>query len=87
MRGSGGDDADPEPGRQVGQCGVAFVVEWMPVMGELDADPVAAEPVHQIGKRLFRGLWATVGKRLADMALRQPVRMCQCPAAASVSAS
>ena len=57
-----------EPGRQLGQRGVALVVEGMPVVGELDADPVAAEPVHQIGQRLLRGLRAAVGKRLADMA-------------------
>ncbi len=68
MGGGGGDDADTEPRRQLGQRGVALVVERMPVVGELDADPVAPEPVHQIGKRLVRRFRAAVGKRLADMA-------------------
>ena len=38
------------------------------MVGQLDADPVAAEPVHQIGQRLGGRLRAAVGKRLADMA-------------------
>ena len=66
--GGGGDDADAEPRCQFGQRGVAFVVERMPVVGQLDADPVAPEPVHQIGQRLLRRLRTAVGKRLADMA-------------------
>ena len=41
MRGGGGDDADAEPRRQLGERGVALVVERMAVMGQLDADPVA----------------------------------------------
>ena len=39
MRSGGGDDADSEPGRQAGQHGVAFVVERLAMMGQLDADP------------------------------------------------
>ena len=66
--GGGGDDAEAEPRRQLGERGVALVVEGMAVMGQLDADPVAAEPVHQVGQRLLGGLRAAVGKRLADMA-------------------
>ncbi len=38
------------------------------MVGELDADPVAAEPVNQIGERLLRRCRATAGKCLADMA-------------------
>ena len=68
MGGGGGDDPETEPGRQLRQCGVALVVEGMPMVGQLDADPVPAEPVDQIGKRLFRGIRAAAGKRLADMA-------------------
>ena len=73
MGGGGGDDADgPNSRRQLGQRGVAFVVEGMPMVGELDADPVAAEPVHQVGQRLGGRLRAAVGKRLADMAFAAP---------------
>ena len=68
VRGGGGDDTDTEPRRQLGQRGVALVVERMAVVGQLDADPVAAEPVHQVGQRLARRLRAAVGKRLAHMA-------------------
>ena len=68
VRGGGGDDADTEPRRQRGQRGVALVVERMAVMGQLDADPVGAEPVHQIGQRRRRRFRAALGKRLAHMA-------------------
>src|SRR4029078_10336868 len=78
MGGGGGDDADTgaapaatietEPGRQLSECSVSLIVEWMPVVGELDADPVAAEPVNQIGKRLLRRCRATGGKRLTGRA-------------------
>ena len=37
-------------------------------MGQLDADPVGAEPVHQIGQRRRGRIRPAVGKRLADMA-------------------
>ena len=57
-----------EPRRQLGQRGVAFVVERMAVMGQLDADPVAPEPVHQIGQRRCGRLRPAGGQRLADMA-------------------
>ena len=40
-----------EPRRQRGQGGVALVVAWVAVMGQLDAHPGRAEPVHQIGER------------------------------------
>ena len=82
MGGGGGDDADTgaapaatietEPGRQLGQRGVAFVVEGMAVTGQLDADPVAPEPIHQIGQRLFSSLRTAVGKCLADMTFAAP---------------
>ena len=82
MGGGGGDDADTraapaatietEPRRQLGQRCVAIVVERMAVMGQLDADPVAPEPVHQIGQRLFGSLGAAVGKCLANMAFAAP---------------
>ena len=66
----GGDDADgPNLRRQRRRSDrIALVVAGMPVVGELDADPVAAEPVHQIGKRLGRRIRPALGKRLADMA-------------------
>ncbi len=60
--------AEAEAGRQLGQHGVALVVEGMAVVGELDADPVAAEPVDQVGQRRRGRIRAAVGKRLADMA-------------------
>ena len=59
---------DPEPRRQRGQRGIAFVVERVAVMGELDTDPVGAEPVHQIGQRRRRGLRSTLRKGLPHMA-------------------
>ena len=68
VRSGGGDDADTEARRQGGQRRVAFVVERMAVVGQLDADPVGAEPVHQIGQRPFRRVRTAVGKRLAYMA-------------------
>ena len=37
-------------------------------MGQLDADPVGAEPVHQVGQRLAGGFRAAGGKCLAHMA-------------------
>ena len=79
--------AHPEARRQVGQRGVALVVERMTVMGEFDADPVAAEPVNQGGQRLARRLWASSESAWRTCPLRQPVRMCQCPPAASVRVS
>ncbi|CFB96319.1 Uncharacterised protein [Mycobacterium tuberculosis] len=68
MRPGGGDDADTEARRQSGQRGVAFVVERVTMMGQLDADPAGGEPVHQIGQRPLRRGRATLGKRLAHMA-------------------
>ncbi len=49
--GGGRDETQPELRRKLGQRGVALVVERMAVMGQLDADPVGAEPVHQVGQR------------------------------------
>ena len=51
MRPGGGDDADAEARREGGQRRVAFVVERVAVVGQLDADPVRAEAVHQVGQR------------------------------------
>ena len=68
MRCGGGDDVHAEPPRQPGQRGIAFVVERLAVMGQLDADPACAEPVHQIGQRPPRRIRTTLGKRLAHMA-------------------
>ena len=51
MRCGGGNNAEAEPRRQRGQRGVAFIVEWMAMVGQFDADPVRPEPVHQIGQR------------------------------------
>ena len=62
----------PNSGCQLGKRSVAFVVEGMPVVSQLDADAIMAEPVHQIGKRLFGGLRTAIGKRLADMAFAAP---------------
>ena len=56
VRGGGGDDADAELRRQRGQRDVALVVERMAVVGQLDADPVGAEPVDQIGQGCSRPL-------------------------------
>ncbi len=67
MRSGGGYQPHAEAGRQVGQRGVALVVERMTVMGEFDADPVAAEPVNQVGQRGRGRLRAAFGKRLAHM--------------------
>ncbi len=69
MRSGGGDDADAEARRQPGQRRVAFVVERVAMMGQLDADPLSAEPVHQVGQRPLRRVRAAVGKRLAHTAL------------------
>ena len=55
-------------GRQLGQRGVAFVVERMAVMGQLDADPVARRTGPPDRPAPFRGLRTAVGKCLADMA-------------------
>ena len=68
MRPGGGDDTDTEAWRQSGQRRVAFVVERLTMMGQLDADPSSAEPVHQIGQRPFRRVRTAIGKRLAHMA-------------------
>ena len=68
MRSGGGDDADTEARRQPGQRRVAFVVERMTMMGQLDADPAGAEPVHQIGQRPLRRVRTAAGKRLAHTA-------------------
>ena len=57
-----------EPRRQLGQRGVALVVEGMAVMGQLDADPVGAEPVHQVGQRPAGGFRAAGVQGLAHMA-------------------
>ena len=64
----GGDHADTEPRCEFGQRGVALVVERMPVVGQLDADPVAPEPVDQVGKGFLGRLRTAAGKGLADMA-------------------
>ena len=72
MRSGGGDDADAEARRQPGQRRVAFVVERLTVMGQLDADPAGAEPVHQIGQRPLRRVRTAIGKRLAHMAFAAP---------------
>ena len=58
--GGGGDHTEPEPRSELGQCGVALVVEGMAVMGQLDADPVGAEPVHQVGQRHAGGFRAAL---------------------------
>ena len=63
---------ETEPRRQVGQRGVAFVVERMAVMGQLDADPVAPEPVHQVGQRRGGRIRPAGGQRLAHMAFTAP---------------
>ena len=68
MRSGGGHDAHPEAWRQPGQHRVAFVVERMTVMGQLDADPGGTEPVHQIGQCPLRRVRATVGKCLTHTA-------------------
>ena len=49
VRPGGGHHAHPESWRQLGQRGVALVVEGVAVVSELDADPAGAEPVHQVG--------------------------------------
>ena len=64
MRCGSGDDADTEARRQFGQRRVALVVERLAMMGQLDADPAGAEPVHQIGQRTFRRFRTAIGKRL-----------------------
>ena len=61
-------DAQAESRRQLGQRGVALVVERMAVVGEFDADPVAAEPVHQVGQRRRCRIGPAGGKGLAHMA-------------------
>src|SRR5690242_8533416 len=72
MGGGGRDDAETEPRRQFRERGVAFVVERLPVVGELDADPVGAEPVNQIGERFLGGFWAAVAERLTDVSFATP---------------
>src|SRR5690242_21365628 len=67
MRGGGGDHPDTEPRCEGGQRGVALVVEGMTVMSQLDADPVGAEPVHQIGQRSAGRLWAAGVQSLAHI--------------------
>src|SRR5271168_926672 len=66
MRSGGGNDADTEARRQPGQRRVAFVVERLTMVGQLDADPASGESVHQIGQRPFRRFQAAFGKRLAN---------------------
>ncbi|BCI90891.1 hypothetical protein NIIDMKKI_60970 [Mycobacterium kansasii] len=68
MRSSRGDDADAEAWRQAGQRRVAFVVERVTMVGQLDADSVRTEPIHQIGQRPLRRVRAAFGERLAHMA-------------------
>ena len=87
VRGGGGDDAHAEARRQGGERGVALVVEGVAVVGQLDGDPVAAEPVDQIGERGLGGFRTARRKAWRTCPLRHPVRICQCPPAASVSAS
>ena len=58
----------PNFGARRGQRGVALVVERMAVVGQLDAHPVGAEPVHQIGKGCLGRVGPACGKRLAHMA-------------------
>ena len=66
MRSGGGNDAHTEARRQPGQRRVAFVVERLTMMGQLDADPAGGEPVHQIGQRPFRRFQTPIAKRLSD---------------------
>ena len=68
MRSGGGDDADAEARREPGQRRVAFVVKRVAMMGQLDADPLSAEPVHQVGQRPLRRVRTTIGKRLVHNA-------------------
>jgi hypothetical protein len=70
--GGGGHDADAEPVGQPGQHGISFIVQRMPVTRELDADPMGAEPIHQIGQRRTGRFWTSGRECLADMALAAP---------------
>ena len=58
--GGGRDETKTELRRKLGERGVALVVERMAVMGQLDTDPVGAEPVHQVSKRSGGSLLAAL---------------------------
>ncbi len=68
VRRGGGYQPDAESRSQVGELRVALVVERMAVVGEFDADPLAAEPVHQVGQRRRGRVRPASGKGLAHMA-------------------
>ena len=72
MRSGGGDDADTEARRQPGQRRVAFVVERLAMMSQLDADPAGGEPVHQIGQRLLRRFQTAIAECLANRTFPAP---------------
>jgi hypothetical protein len=50
------------------------------MVGQLDADPVAAEPIHQVGQCIGGRLRTAVRKRLADMAFAAPCQDVPVPA-------
>ncbi len=87
MRPGGGDDADTEARRQSGQRGVAFVVERVTMMGQLDADPAGVNRSTRSASARCAAAGPPWESAWRTWPLRQPVRMCQCPPAASVSAS
>ena len=79
---------DTEARRERGQRGVALVVLRVTVVGEFDADPVGAEPLHQVAPAPRAAASGPPSrKRWRTCPLRHPVRICQCPPAAAVRAS